>query len=308
MATPSPGTSPDASGARPSALLTGLQDTTEYTFGSPTKNRKVLLHHSPAILDEGQFSQFVEETERSIEEYFHAKLLSRQTDSIPSGQVVTLVFAMWPEPGQSEDTQWVGIIHFRHGDTATLSLLAKKDDNGAEEEYDRLLKSVRKNPEERPSFAAVRQLMTTPVVAGPTSFPANAVSLELTGDYLRPTAFHFATPSRESITLKVAGAQIAEAAPAQPGEIATHSDVLGKEVRVRKSRPLWNSRPSAKSASAKTAMVESAFAAAAPKVNVASIQLDVAGKPLHMQVAVDNDKSNAGDWAKAIQEELNKPN
>jgi hypothetical protein len=306
MAAPPSIPTPDATGSdAASQSLVGLHDTTEYEFGSPSKNRKVLLHYSPSILDAGGFSQFVEETERSIEEYFHAKLLSRQTSSIPSGEVVSLVFATWPEPGQSDDMQlWVGLVHFRHGDTVTLNLFAKKDDAGAQGEYERLLKSLRKNPAERPLLAAVRQSMRPPVAGGPTSFPANAVSLELADDYLRPTTFHFATPSHESITLKVTGDQVADAVPAVPGAIVSHLDSLGKPVRVRKSRPLWDSRPSAK----KVAMVAEVAPALIPKSKITSIQFNFAGKPLNLQVSIESEKSDVGEWAKAIQEELNKQN
>jgi hypothetical protein len=307
MATTPPNSSPGPAGPNPpSPQLAGLEDKTEYKFGSPSTNRKVLLQHSPAVLDAGQFSQFVAETERNIEEYFDAKLLARQPDSIPDGDVVTLVFSIKPEPGQNDETrQWVGIVHFSQGDTATLSLSAKQDDSGAEAEYQRLLKSLRKNPTAQPSFAALRHVMATPVPAGPTSFPANAVSIELTGDYLRPTTFHFATPSRESITLELAGNQVVSAQPVEPGKVAAHPDVLGKPVRVRKSRPLWNSRPSIK----RRAMAESAVAGTlARSSDAASVQFNVAGKPVNLQVSVANAQANAGDWAKAIQAELNKQN
>jgi hypothetical protein len=307
MATTPSNSSPGAAGTNsPSPQLAGLEDKTEYKFGSPATNRKVLLKYSASIVDAGKFSQFVEDTRQNIEEYFHAKLLSRQTGSIPSGNFVTLVFDMRPEPGQiDEPRQWVGIVHFSLGDTVTLSYQARKDDNAAEAEYQRLLKSVRKNSAGPQSFAALRHLMTTPKTASPTSFPVNAVTIDLTGDYLRPTTFHFATPNRESVTLKLAGDRVEVAQPVEPGAIATHLDELGMPVRVRKSRPLWNSRPSAKG----KAKVELAAASSmARSSTVASIQLDGAsGRPVNLQVAVRNAQSNASEWAKAIQEELEKP-
>jgi hypothetical protein len=230
--------------------LDDFVDATEYSFGSPSTGRKVLIGHSHEVLDDKQFGEVIEGNIERITGYFKAKLIEKSTDRLKNAEVATLVFDLPAEPGiDGSRRQWVGIVRFRQGDSATLSLLAKGDDREAAAEYRRLLASVQKTGAKLDPLAALRQTLAGPPEPGPAAFPAGVLTIDLTDDYSRPTEFWFSNPLHDQFTLKLLSAPSVAKAPnsGKADTFDTIRDEDGKPVRVLKSRDLWSKRPSATS-------------------------------------------------------------
>lgn len=273
--------------ADPKLAFEEFTDATEYEFGSPPTGRKVMINYCPEIWNEERFWQEVKETDERIAGYSQGKLIDKGTEKLETGQAVYLVFAMPPVRGiEAEIQEWLGMLHFWEGDSAKLVLWTPSDDRDRKAEFWRLLKSVRKTTGKRDPLAAVRQAIAATVPERPTTYPAGPISLELTGDYVRPTEFLFETPSHDHFRLKLTDRASAFGKPiaVKAGAIETVHDEDGKEVHIQKARDLWSQRPSAR----KKAILESS-------------------KPVYLQISVENDAADVSELTRVIERELSIP-
>ena len=237
-----------AKASPPSALLTDLEDRTEYTFTSPATGRKLLADFTEEPMPAHQFDDYVESVIARVQDFFSARLLRNRSVTLAVGHATILHFELPPQPDSTvSQEQRTALCQLPSGKVGKLTLVSDKGDPGAEAEFERLLKSLHPRSEVD-VFSAVREAVEAPKSRWASDYPIGGVGLELTADYVRPSLFRFRTPSLEHFTLSLGGEAVA---PTRTATSLAATEATQKGPETLPINHLWSKRPSAKKSKVK---------------------------------------------------------
>jgi hypothetical protein len=326
MARTTPGPRDDAeTSPLGNSFVADLKDRTEYLFGSPASGRKVLADFSDDQLGSEPLDEYIEAVVAQVQEYFGGSLIDTRTRTLPIGQATVLHFVLPPnQESDAGQNQWTALVQLPTGTLGKLTLLGRADDPEAEEEFDRLLNSLRRPVQPRDALEGVRALSAAPELALKSSFPVGELALELTLDYVRPERFHFETADRQSFSLRVAravppGLESTESAPPGTVSVLTEDGAIERSVATPN---LWAKRPSAqpsaetpeptpkpkpaKKPKGRARGSSSALEVAAPAVEP-TVEVPLTGTPVILQAPPGTDEARAREIAAAIKKSLTAP-